>query len=75
MARRPPRARRFRLYIAVMYWHALALLAEGQQLNDNYFLRCVGQIAAAWRGEQPEDSLPERIIESIKDSSHAGTPR
>lgn len=66
-------AHRFRLYIAVMYWHALAMLTEGEPLADNYFLRCVGHLAAAWHGERPEDHLPDQIIEAIKDGIHAAS--
>ncbi|MGW0249293.1 glycosyltransferase family 2 protein [Nocardia goodfellowii] len=58
-------SRRFRLYIAVMYWNGLTLLAEGKQLREDYFQRCMSQLAAAWHGDRTEDGLADRIIESM----------
>lgn len=67
-----PAVQRFRLYIAVMYWHALTSLADGQPLANNYFLQCVGHLAAAWHGVCAEDGLTQRIVDSIKDGSDGG---
>lgn len=68
-----PKAAHFRLYIAVMYWHALARLASGQPLGDQYFQRCVEEIAAVWHERRPETGLRQRIIESIKESTHVAS--
>lgn len=64
----PPTARvaHFRLYVGVMYWHALTALSTRGELNELYFQRCVEQIAAVWHGQAPEDGLVQRIIQSIR---------
>jgi hypothetical protein len=62
-----PRAQHFRLYIAVMYWHALARLTTGNPIGEQYFQRCVEEIAAVWFGRRAETGLCQRIIASIAD--------
>ncbi|MGC4857384.1 glycosyltransferase family 2 protein [Micromonospora sp. DT4] len=66
---RTPKAQHFRLYIAVMYWHSLARLAAGHALSDQYFQRCVAEIAAVWHGERSETGLRQRLIDSIKETA------
>ncbi|WP_280366646.1 glycosyltransferase family 2 protein [Nocardia wallacei] len=61
-------ARRFRLHIVTMYWNGLVLLAEGRRLRVDYFQRCLGHIAAAWHGDIPEDSITDRIVESMEET-------
>lgn len=61
------RSQRFRLYIAVVYWQALTVVAEGGTLAGDFFQRCIGEIAATWHGDQAESDLPARIIDSIQE--------
>ncbi|WP_167829437.1 glycosyltransferase family 2 protein [Nocardia vulneris] len=61
------RSQRFRLYIAVVYWEALTVVAEGGTLAGDFFQRCMGEIAATWHGDQSESDLPDRIIASIQE--------
>ncbi|MGX6601697.1 glycosyltransferase family 2 protein [Micromonosporaceae bacterium Da 78-11] len=66
-----PKAAHFRLYIAVMYWHALASLCEGTPIADLYFWQCVEHIAAVWTEQRDEADLTQQIINSIKDGADA----
>ncbi|MFF0489767.1 glycosyltransferase family 2 protein [Nocardia sp. NPDC004068] len=61
------RTHRFRLYIAVLYWNALAQLADGVRLADDYFQRCIEEIATVWHGGRSEYDLPERIVEALQE--------
>ncbi|WP_194835949.1 glycosyltransferase [Nocardia sp. XZ_19_369] len=61
------RSQRFRLYIAVVYWQALTVVAEGGTLAGDFFQRCIGEIATTWHGDQSESDLPARIIDSIQE--------
>lgn len=61
-ARWPPRsqrAARFRLYLAVMYWQALARHVTGQQVSTFYYHRTMRAIFGAWTGGlNPKTSSP-----------------
>ncbi|WP_186818883.1 glycosyltransferase family 2 protein [Nocardia ninae] len=61
------RSQRFRLYIAVLYWQALTVVAEGGTLAGDFFQRCIGEISATWHGQQSESDLPARITDSIQE--------
>jgi hypothetical protein len=70
-----PRSARFRLYIGIMYWQALALLATGQPLDPHYYLRTVRALEHAWHEPDAEASLPELIALAVRgedaDGRHA----
>ncbi|MBF6333496.1 hypothetical protein [Nocardia transvalensis] len=63
------RSERFRLYVGVLYWQALTVLAEGRRLAEDYWQAGMAEIAAAWHGELFEHQLRDRIIAIIEDGS------
>jgi hypothetical protein len=73
-ARWPPdsgRAARFRLYLAVMYWQALARHATGQRVSTFYYYRTMRAIFSAWTWAEPEGELIDRIATAVGDDSEA----
>ncbi|MQA88134.1 MAG: glycosyltransferase [Streptosporangiales bacterium] len=66
-----PRAARFRLYLGVMYWHALALHATGKPVSRFYYHRTMRAIFAAWSGAGPEDELIDRIAVAVEEDIDA----
>jgi glycosyltransferase involved in cell wall biosynthesis len=61
-----PKVARFRLYMGVMYWHALAELAQRHKVSDLYFQRCLVALSAVWHGRLDEGELVQKIIASVK---------
>ena len=60
-----PRAQRFRLYSAVMYWQVLGQLAAAAPLNPHYYLQSIQALADAWAEPSAEATLIEQLTQTV----------
>ncbi len=60
------RSARFRLYSGIMYWQVLGALATGRSPNPHYYLHSRQAIEHAWRDQDTEADLIDRLTQTVK---------